>query len=198
MISCGKSKEEQLISDYAQTLGDAKMDLNFKMISLEKIKDITAKDSLSIFTEYFNVKKAEKIESLTETLESEKEQLEYHYKNLEDKKKNLASTKKSSDYYSIYVGWVEDEEKSIEDSKKSIKMWEDAITNYNGDCKGTFLEPVLISIKDYEKKGDEILVSKFRANYSMNNPLLNNTKQEITRIYYLDGGRTNVLNIESE
>ncbi len=185
MLSCGKSKEEQLIADYAQTLGDAKMDLNFKMKNLEKVEDITAKDSLEILKSYFTKKKANKISEFQDGINYNKENLDKNTKELAETNPNHSSL-------------VELYERYINEAKSEIERYEQNIKLYEGDCQGTFLEPVLISIKDYEKRGDEILVSKFKANFTMNNPLLNNTKQEITRTYYLDGDRTKVLSTESE
>lgn len=185
LISCGKSKEEQLIADYAQTMGDAKMDLNFKMKNLEKVEDITAKDSLEILKSYFDEKRGNKISEFQEGIDRNKENLDKYTKQLAETNPNHTSL-------------VELYEKYINEAKSEVERYEQNIKLYEGDCKGTFLEPVLISIKDYEKKGDEILVSKFKANYTVNNPLLNNTKQEITRTYYLDGSRTKVLSTESE
>lgn len=185
LISCGKSKEEQLIADYAQTMGDAKMDLNFKMKNLEKIEDITAKDSLEILKSYFDEKRGNKISEFQEGIDRNKENLDKYTKQLAETNPNHTSL-------------VELYEKYINEAKSEVERYEQNIKLYEGDCKGTFLEPVLISIKDYEKKGDEILVSKFKANYTVNNPLLNNTKQEITRTYYLDGARTKVISTESE
>lgn len=185
LISCGKSKEEQLIADYAQTMGDAKMDLNFKMKNLEKVEDITAKDSLEILKSYFDEKRGNKISEFQEGIDRNKENLDKYTKQLAETNPNHTSL-------------VELYEKYINEAKSEVERYEQNIKLYEGDCKGTFLEPVLISIKDYEKKGDEILVSKFKANYTVSNPLLNNTKQEITRTYYLDGARTKVLSTESE
>lgn len=43
-----KSEKEMLISDYVQTDGNVKTDMSFKMISIEKGRDILARDSLGI------------------------------------------------------------------------------------------------------------------------------------------------------
>lgn len=184
MVSCGKSKEEQLIADYAQTLQNTKIDLNFKMISLEKLEDITAKDSLTALKEYFKEKRDKKILGFSIKKETYKGLLETAKNNLEETPKNHESTVK------MYQGHIEEYTKELENVDKSIAL-------YDGDCIGTFLEPVVSSIKDYENRGDEILASKFKAVYSMDNPLLK-TKQEITKLYYLNGDRTKVLGTESK
>ena len=57
IISCGKSQEEILIADYEQTTENAKMDLNFKLKNLEKVRDITGQDSLEILKPEFEEKK---------------------------------------------------------------------------------------------------------------------------------------------
>lgn len=47
LMSC-TDKKKQLISDYEQTIGQTKTDLNFKVNSLEFVKSITAEDSLNV------------------------------------------------------------------------------------------------------------------------------------------------------
>lgn len=63
LISCSKSKEEILISDYVQTNGNIKTDLNFKLLKLDKITIIRAIDSI----EYFENRIKEEIKGVTQS-----------------------------------------------------------------------------------------------------------------------------------
>lgn len=180
LASCGQSKEEKLISDYVQTFGDSKIDANFKMKSLEKQNDITAKDSLVILKSYFEEKKNDKISQFQETIDYNKERLE-------EKTKDLAESNPS------FTSINELYQKSIDDAKSEIERNEKNIELYQGDCKGTFLEPVLMKIADYEKQGDKVLYTKYKASYSINNPMLNNTKQEFEREFYINSDKTRVV-----
>jgi hypothetical protein len=65
--SCEMSPEEKLISDHEQTIGNSKIDLNLRFVSLEKFKDVYYKDSISEVQEYIDFESKEKIESLKDT-----------------------------------------------------------------------------------------------------------------------------------
>jgi hypothetical protein len=57
------SAEEQLIASYEQTIGDSKVDLNLEVLSIEKVGEVTAADSLKEYKEYLDFKTKEKLES---------------------------------------------------------------------------------------------------------------------------------------
>ncbi|MGM1056055.1 MAG: hypothetical protein ACQEWG_09235 [Bacteroidota bacterium] len=179
-ISCEKSKEEILISNYTQTIGKAKMDLNFKMISLEKIKDITAKDSLDILKTEFEKKKNKKLEELRAKLEQNKKDVLQYQAELEDAIKNepyLVETRKSN---------LEFRQEMLQQTQKYIRLFET-------DCKGTFLEPVYNSILRYEETPGKLLATEYNVTYTIENPMLNNAKQEVKSTYLLNDDRTEVL-----
>jgi len=179
-VSCEKSQEEKLIANYEQTIGDAKMDLNFNLKNLEKVRDITAQDSLDILKPTFEKNKKERLERLGAELEEEKIEILRAKAELEDAKENepyLVETLKSS---------LEYRQDLLEGSKKSIELFET-------DCKGTFLEPVHNSIQRYEETPDKLLATEYNVTYSIENPMLNNTKQEISKTYLLNSDRTKVL-----
>ncbi|HEX9827399.1 MAG TPA: hypothetical protein VGA80_12450 [Flavobacteriaceae bacterium] len=180
LASCGQSKEEKLISDYVQTFGDSKIDANFKMKNLEKLNDITAKDSLEILKSYFEEKKNNKISQFQESIDSNKERLDKYTKDLAETNPNNTSI------VELYQKYIDEAKSEIERNEKNIEL-------YQTDCKGTFLEPVLIAITDYEKQGDKVLYTKYKASYSVNNPMLNNTKQEFEREFYINADKTNVV-----
>lgn len=180
-ISCQKSKEEILIADYAQTLGSAKMDLNFKLQRLEKIKDITANDSALILTLTFEEKKKIKLEQLSESL-NDSTMLKFYKEQLELAKKNKAL----NSLVESYTSNIKSEREAIQQTKNYIEL-------YNGDCKGTFLEPLYISIKEYETSPEKLLATEYNVTYSIENPLLNNVKQEINGVFVLNADRTKVI-----
>lgn len=187
-ISCEKSKEEILISDYTQTIGKAKMDLNFKMINLEKIRDITAKDSAEILKPIFEETRTEKLSQLTHSLQVNT-MLEFYQNQLEDWKQSKVTGKYKNERIEYYEKSIVEEKENIENSKKVIEA-------YKTDCKGTFLEPLYNTIQQYEEAPDKLLATEYNATYTIENPMLNNAKQEINTTYLLNGDRTEVLSTD--
>ncbi len=183
LISCQQSVEEKLIADYVQTFGKSKIDANFKMKSIDKTKDITAKDSLVIIKKYFETKKEEKISYFNEGIAFSKKRLESNTKELSETNPNHEGLIK------IYKGIISDAEKNIVRNQESIKL-------YNGDCKGSFLEPIILKISEYEKQGNEIIYSEYKAVYSINNPMLNNVKQEFEKDFYISSDKKTVIEVE--
>jgi hypothetical protein len=181
--SCAKSKEEQLIADYVQTLGDTKLDLKFKIIEIEKTLEVSASDSLEILNNYFISKRDEKILQFEEDITRKLKEIELNEESLKKENNKIM--------IELYQSRIETARNDIDRNKKSIDL-------YKGDCKGTFLEPILESINEYESKGDEILVKKFKVKYSINNPLMGNTKQEVNKFFYLDGLSNKVISSSSE
>jgi hypothetical protein len=116
---------------------------------------------------YFDIKKKEKIDYFTQQLEL--------YKNLN---MGYAYTIKKTKNQSIN-DMQQDFTDNIEENFKRIQ---NCINLYNGDCKGTFLEPVLSKIKRYKMDPDKVLSSKYEANYTLTDPTLNAT--ETFNYYY--------------
>lgn len=181
--SCSKSQEEILIANHVQTLGDTKMDLGFKLINFEKVSETTAKDSLKIFNEYFISKRDEKIKQFEDEIEYKTKEVEINREALEKEKNQILKD--------LYKTRLETAIADIDRLKNSIEL-------YQGDCKGTFLESILENIKTYESKGDEVLLKKFKVQYSVKNPLLGNAKQEVNKYFYFDGNSSKVISTSSE
>ena len=181
--SCSKSQEEILIANHVQTLGDTKMDLGFKLINLEKVSETTAKDSLKILNEYFVSKRDEKIKQFEDEIERKSKEVEINSEALEKEKNQILKD--------LYKDRLETALADIDRNKNNIEL-------YQGDCKGTFLESILENIKKYESKGDEILLKKFKVQYSIKNPLLGNAKQEVNKYFYFDGNLSKIISTSSE
>lgn len=80
IISCSKSKEETMLYDYEKsaylkTLSTNIDNVDFKIKSFEKVKDVTAKDSIDILQKYFNEKQNKKISQFNELIKNDKESL---------------------------------------------------------------------------------------------------------------------------
>lgn len=179
LISCGYSPEEQMLFDY---LNNASMktlkvninDLDFKIISLEKVKDISASDSLEIVQKYFDEKKNKKIGQFEDEIKRDEIRIA--------KNEELIRSINVNDVTKTVQEWVDKDKVNIERNQKNIEL-------YNGDCKGTFLEPVLVKINNYKSEPNKILSVKYKANYSMNNPLMK-VKQTFNKYYYSNSENT--------
>lgn len=183
LISCTESKEKQLVSNHEQRIGNTITDLNLKFQKFEFVKDYMAKDSLEYLTEYFNEKKEEKINDFKKTKNLYQEYVEDYQSQL-----------KKARYEEVRVlirGYIADDEKRIKDYDKSIAL-------YNGDCKGTFLEPVLIKINAFESKPDSIVAKEYDVTYTILNPILNNVKQTLSKTYYTNSDITKILKVETK
>jgi hypothetical protein len=74
LISCGKSKEEQMIYDFQNNISLKKIsvdlkDTDFKIISIEKVKNIIANDSLKIKKKYLKKETIKVIASVESNIE---------------------------------------------------------------------------------------------------------------------------------
>jgi len=186
LVSCGLSNEEQMLYDYQkqgmlETLNIDIEDLNFNIISVKKVKEIKSSDSLVVLQKYFDENKNKKIEQMLE-------QIDFYNETLAKTKEDLKSTKFES-MKELYNENIERYEKEIESFKGVIDL-------YNGDCKGTFLEPVLFQINEYKKEPNKILSNKYKGEYSFENPLLNNIKQTFTKYYYTNSDSTRFIKSE--
>jgi len=172
--SCTESKEKQLVSNHEQRIGNTQTDLNLKFQKFEFVKDFTAKDSALILKKYFEEKKLKKITLMQDEI-----------------KKNKSVIKG----YEVLSTFDKDLLKEItKDNYKEIERYQSIIDLYNGDCKDTFLEPILKNISDFELKPDSILAKEYDVTYTILNPLLNNVKQTLSKTYYINTDKTKILN----
>lgn len=170
LVSCSPSKEELLISDFEQTIGNTKTNLNLKFNKLEFIKNITWKDSLDFYIEYFEKKRDEKINELEESIQMNK---------------NILNTITIEP-----IKIFKSKEFEIENKKKQSQ-----IDLYKSDCKGTFLEEVYSIINTPNLNRDSILSKVYDVVYTIKNPMLNNVEQTISKTYYLNSDLTKILDV---
>lgn len=160
LISCGKSKEEQMMYDFNKENYLKSLDMNidnsdFKIISIEKVKDITTKDSLDILQPYFEAKQKEKLSQLDETLRLYKQSLETSKKGLE--------TAKYPEYKELYA-------KRVSRDENDIRKTDSIITIYKNDCKGTFLEKTYADIQNYKSNPNTVLTTQYKGTYEIKAP----------------------------
>jgi hypothetical protein len=152
LASCGASKEEQLISDYEQNFNGTKIDLKLEVKSLEKVKDIPARDSLEYYNEMIGSNEFDE-EAYNEALKFNK----------------------------LY------EEEWGESTKKVMLKRYAQIKAYTSAVEGR---------QKYTDKPDEILATQYKATYTIQNPLLNNAEQTLTKHYYFNPESTKILHEE--
>ena len=175
--SCSTPPEKQLVSNYEQRIGNTPTDLNLKFQKFEFIKDLTGRDSAIILTKYFEEKKLNKITIMQEGIDINNSEIESYKKVFTDQS---------------MVDLLQ--EPLIKQNERSQSI----INLYNGDCKGTFLEPILIKISDFESKPDSILAKEYNVTYTILNPMLNNVKQTISKTYFINTDITKILKAVTE
>jgi len=158
-------------------------DLDFKIIKVEKLADITSADSMKIikreFAEYWT-KSPE--QSLVDTLSFDyvKDVLNYSI----SRQDTLSKLYQESVLTAIRIGSYSYE---LESQRKRDKAIEEKFS----------LKETLAEIEDLELyhnslavNPDSVLSIKYAATYSMNNPMLGNVKQTFDKIYYTNGEHT--------
>lgn len=175
--SCSLSKEKQLISDYEQTIGNTKTDLNLKFEKVEFVKDITSKDSSDFLTKFVNEEKEKEIKNLTELIDIDEETIQiFRESGLSEEMINVIAKETFQ---------------QIENNKSILQL-------YNEDCRRTPLEPILIKINKLETNLDSVLCKEYDVTYTIENPFLNNAKQTLSKIYYINSDITKILKVESK
>jgi hypothetical protein len=194
IVSCGKNKGEQMLYDYQQNnvkaLNFDLADLDFEIKKVEKITDITASDSLKIlkkeFAEYWK-KGAE--QSLVDTLSFK------YVKNVLNETITQQDTLYKLYQRSVLTAIRTDNFSYELESKRKRDKAMDEMFSY----KKTLSEVETLE-KYYNKlakKPDAILSSKYKANYSLKNPMLGNTKQTFEKEYYTNSSQTEFIKEEN-
>lgn len=179
-FACGgnPSKEELVIADFVQTIGNVKTDMNFKLIDIAEVEPITGMDSAKIAKEKGRVFGRKMVEIKLKNYES------------------LLSLESAEEYNLKHYNLGSREE--LEKTKKDIAELEEYFDKYDADTTGFGVETIYKDKYDkFLKNTDSIYARRWWCKYSIENPLLNNAKQEITRIFVLTPDGTKVLNQES-
>ncbi|WP_145993543.1 hypothetical protein [Tenacibaculum dicentrarchi] len=176
-ISCGNNKEEQMLYDY-QSKGIKKMfntnlkELDFKINSVEKVLDIKSSDSLIFFKNKLSIlwlgKNADQKKKDTLTFE-------YVIKELD----TLVNTYQSIIISNIRLG---NKYKNYEYKEKRNKYIDSKVNAESWKRKSEL----------YSKNPDSILSNKYKANYSITNPILK-VKQTFDKFYYTNATQTKFI-----
>lgn len=194
IVSCGKDNAEKMLYDYQQknvkALNFDLEDLDFKVQNIEKISDITTADSTKFLrqelAEYWT---SNPQQSLMDTLSFE------HVKNVLNR-----SIAHNDTLYKIYQESVllaikiNDFSYELESKRNRDEALEEMFTHKNTLAEVESLERYFNEIS---KKPDSILSSKYKAVYSLKNPLLGNTKQTFDKIFFTNANQTQFVKEES-
>lgn len=193
VISCGKNKGEQMLYDYQQknvsALNFDLNDLDFKVQKIEKVKDITAADSIGNLkqelAEYWT-KNPEP--SLVDTLSFE------YVKNV----LNESITQKDT-LYKLYQEAVltairiDDFSHKLESKRKRDEAMDEMFSYKETLSEVEALEKYSDKLS---KRPDSILSTKYTATYSLKNPMLGNTKQTFNKYFYTNANQTEFIKEE--
>ena len=194
LISCGKSQGEKMLYDYqqrnAKSLNFDLKDLDFKVLDVQKISEIKAADSAKFykrkFAEYWT---ANPDSVLIDTLRFD------FVKNLLDENIKHQDTL-SKLYQESVLTAIRINDISYEyDSKRKRN---EAIDEKHSLKKSLLeIEQIEQNYNDFAKKPDSILSIKYRAKYTMINPLMSNIKQTFDKYFYTDAAHTKFVKEEA-
>lgn len=184
IASCSESKDKIIIKNYVQNIGGTKIDLNFKFVKIKDLPPYTNKDSIEyldlLISQKANKLKNESKISLLKNLSKiaeRKVDLKYAKNN------NLKNTYKKS--IEAYMNIVKLDSSIIKDvDNKNYKNLSKSITK--------MIKSKEILNSDLNK----VLYLKKEATYKINNPLLNNAEQTMTKIFYLTPDLSKVVKVE--
>ncbi len=173
-ISCKNSDIERLIIDYEEILNGVKTDLSIKIISLEMIGTVSNSDSLNYyFGQYKNSFDDSIVKKMTpDSLINRFIICLKTFNDLNKSYKESMNKEKSVDMKKFYLKLIYDVDKMLIDDSVKLKV-----------------------LKRYSNNSDSIIGNKFRCKYSFKNPLLNNVKQEIEKIYVISTNDKMILGI---
>jgi len=179
LFSCGKSHEEEMLYNYQKDKMKKNInmdidDLDFEISEIKKIEEIKASDSAKIYKE--------KLMTLWYSDNVRNDTLSYDFVLTElDTLKNR--------YQQIILANI-----------KSDRAYE----NYDWKDKRDQMIDAIYDVKDWKESNDKyvenpdmVLSTKYEASYSINNPMLNNSKQSFSKLYYSDSNNKKFIKEES-
>lgn len=194
LVSCGNSKEEQMLYDYQQknvkSLNFDLKDLDYNAQKVEKVADITAKDSMKILKkEFAEFWKKNPEQSLVDTLSFQ------YVKNVLNENITQQDTLQKLYQKAVLTAIkIDDYSYRLESERKRDKAIDEMY-----DYKETLskIEKLETRYDDYAKNPDDVLSTKYKALYSLKNPMLRNTKQTFDKYFYTNKTQTEFIKEES-
>ncbi|WP_026708969.1 hypothetical protein [Flavobacterium frigidarium] len=194
LMSCGKNNEEQMLYDYEQNnvkaLNFDLKDLDFKIGNIDKVSDITAKDSLQFLKKElsnFWIKDAE--QSLIDTLS-----FKYIKSVLTENISHQDTLQKLYQEAVLTAIRIDDYSYKYESEGKRDKAIDEMFSNKETLGK---VEKIEKRYNELSKNPSSILSTKYKANYSVKNPLLGNAIQTFDKIFYTNIEQTKFIKEEA-
>ena len=194
LVSCGNNKEEQMLYDYQQknvkSMNFDLKDLDYKVQEIKKVTDITAADSTKHIKQElaeFWTKNPE--QSLVDTLSFQ------YIKSVLNKNITQQDTLLKL-YQSAVLTAIKIDNYSYElESKRKRDKAIDDLYKY----KETFMDIEKLEgrYNQLSKQPESILSTKYKAIYSLKNPMLGNTKQTFEKTFFTNASQTKFV-IEEE
>jgi len=167
---------DELVSNHEQTYENSKIDLNFKVNTIEQVKDFLASDSAKILELELKLSVSSKIEEYKDRIKRNQDYIE-HCNSMIDKFKS-AQYGDNSKYTAVFKNKLNDTKEQLTQNEQMLKI-------YQTTLEGTELETIKDRIACYKSRPNEILFKIFKINYTINNPTLNMVKQTTTKYYFI-------------
>jgi len=194
MYSCGNNKEEQMLYDYQQknvkTLNFDLKDLDYNVQEIKKVADITAADSIKHLkqelAEYWTKNPDQ---SLMDTLS-----FQYVKTVLNNSISHQDTLQKLYQSAVLTAIKIDDYSYEVESKRKRDRAIDDMF-----DYKETLsnVEKLEERYNELSKQPEAILSTKYKAIYSLKNPLLGNTKQTFDKFFYTNKAQTRFIKEET-
>lgn len=178
LYSCGMSKEEKLIADYEQTMGNAKMDLKFDPQETKHIRTLTLRDSIEHYQSEVEEIIQERLEDYSKSKKLAQEYIQEYTEKL--KGETIAEVVKITNEF-------------IENRKADIKGYDEKLAALNANPYETILpEPYKSRYKSFEANPDSVIGDIYESRYKIFNPIMQ-LEQEITNQYLISPDKEKII-----
>lgn len=179
LLSCSTDPKALLIEEYVETIdNEVRTDLNFKLLNMEFVKDVTVVDSMeAIHSKYLADKFDPGINWIDTMLLSYTNQIA-EYDSLQNNYSALAD--ETTDFYekdSYLAASIRFNEETARLIPKELK-WKKAKLEYD---------------KYFGRSLDELLGKTYSVEYKINNPFLNGAEQTINKSFIFSPDESQIL-----
>lgn len=179
-MGCARmTNEELLIKEYVETFDvNTKIDLKFKSISIDFIKIASLQDSIGFYENKFNQSKLILIEHN-----------EYWYKRwMSDAKESKFQIVREK--YLEFASWQLNSLTLLEKEKYDSVL----ITHFSkGGIEYINFENTFERLNYLKSNNDSIIGNIWKCTYKIVNPMLNNARQEITKLYFFNDDNSKII-----
>jgi len=195
-------KREKVIGDYVQTIGNVKTDMSFSLKKIKQLGSVTAQDSLDILAREYEKEKDEFIVSRNRQIKISKSQLEILENNVETfqtKPQGNYTKKEIETRIAEFKTIIENTTARIEDLTDQVNKVEsnslDGMDDFDTRASKELIElrNMQLRMQKYQSEPTLVLANKCRVTYKIKNPIMNNVKQEITKIFVFSSDNKKIL-----